>query len=701
MKPIQLISNDVFDKIRSRFQNLEMGDETGAVTIDPMEARFFDFDFINEGVNLGRISISINEPGSLKVYYSQGITEGKDDMAKQIWFGFLREMRYFSQRRLLRFDTKDIAKNNLDKNDFKYLAKKGKKDNSMNESMFNGRSSRKTSRAVKGATEVIVRHHRPVDEMVSGARSRSKNIKAIFIQNRDGERFKYPFIHTAGAFAMAQHIDHGGIPHDPAGKAIVNMSEQIAQLGQFHRHVQRTSLHDDAMSIRDRAYQKLQELKRHIDSIGHRKGYLAWKESHDAMQNMESMDNELAELDAVTVEQYKQKFTQNNFNEELAKFFPLIHSIMSEENEIDLEEYTNTDEDPISENEYSAARDAFEEFEQWAEDVEKGEEPREFNRDERDDSDEPRGEGEELTPDQIGALKAALDSKEKDKTGQPIIDLGDGGEDAWMLFSSENTGITDETDSGRELKDDLEKLNDATNGEGNALDVFIPWVKKYYPDGDILRQLGIEDTSEPQQQLPAPAAPPAVPPAAPAPETPPVAAPAAPAPMAPPAPGQMPAMENTEKQTNPSMMEDKHRAMIKAIAKCVKSLYNEANETVAPFRTKEGVALEVRRTIEEKFGKPAAERAEHLAREFVEHLTRKWEEKFHKKVGDLHPDIDDENNGGEFGRFRHLLSSIKKGVESIGDMNKPVENVISHPGTGGNQRLSAMEELRRLSNLVK
>ena len=74
MKAIQIISQDLFDKVRSRFQNLEMGDETGAVTIDPAEARFFDFDFVHEGVNLGRVSISLHDLGSLKIYYSQGIT---------------------------------------------------------------------------------------------------------------------------------------------------------------------------------------------------------------------------------------------------------------------------------------------------------------------------------------------------------------------------------------------------------------------------------------------------------------------------------------------------------------------------------------------------------------------------------------------------------------------------------------------------
>ena len=43
MEAIELISQDIFDKVRSRFSNLEMGDENGNVTSDPRAARFFDF----------------------------------------------------------------------------------------------------------------------------------------------------------------------------------------------------------------------------------------------------------------------------------------------------------------------------------------------------------------------------------------------------------------------------------------------------------------------------------------------------------------------------------------------------------------------------------------------------------------------------------------------------------------------------------
>jgi hypothetical protein len=339
MDAIKIISQDLFDKIRSRFSNLEMGDDAGGVTIDPSNAYYFDFDFVVEGSNLGRVSISLGNLGSLKVYYSQGITENQDDPVKKQWYSFLREMRFFAMRRKLRFDTRDITKTNLDKNDFQHLAAtQGPKEEpemtTMNESRWSEKSSRKTSRAVQGKTEVIVRHAQPVDETYAGSRSQRKNIKAIFIQNTDGERFKYPFIHPAGAFAMAQHVDHGGTPHDPAGKAIIDMSEQIAKLGEFHRKVNSATLHPDATGITERAMAHLGELKNRVGMLSKRNHYQQWMSEFQ-----EPQDAAVTELDAVTMEDYKSKFTQTSFQEELSGYFPLLHRIMGEANTVDLEEF--------------------------------------------------------------------------------------------------------------------------------------------------------------------------------------------------------------------------------------------------------------------------------------------------------------------------------------------------------------------------
>lgn len=328
MKPLEIIAQDLFDKVRSRFENLQMGDESGAVTLDPKDSRFFDFDFVLEGANMGRVSISINEIGSLKVYYSQGIIEGVDTAAAGKWYDFLKEMRQFAKRRLLRFDTRDITKGNLDKNDFQYLAQTGSQETNMQESNYYG-SSMSSYRKLE-STKLILRHSKAVAEDQPGARSR--HISAIFVENEAGERFKYPFIHLAGAKAMQRHVSNGGNPYDDAGRAIVSMSEAIAQLGRFKRHYGNSeNLTDDVNTIVTRAKSKLESLRTTVDRIGKQGHYEEWMESFSP--------SSLPDLDDVTREEYKTKFTVQQFDETLADVFPLLHAIMQETSELDLEEY--------------------------------------------------------------------------------------------------------------------------------------------------------------------------------------------------------------------------------------------------------------------------------------------------------------------------------------------------------------------------
>jgi hypothetical protein len=343
MNTTHIISQDVFDKIRSRFSNLEMGDEQGSVTTDPKEARFFDFDFVVENNNLGRVSISINETGSLKIFYSQGILEETDDFVHQLWYDFLREMRMFAKRRLLRFDTRDITKTNLDKEDFQYLAtSQGPKEQDMSTQndfalseaiKFEG--GKKTSYRVLEKTKLIAKHKKSIEDESFGARTRRSNIQSLFIENQEGERFKYPFIHIAGAKAMQRHVANGGRPYDELGQAIVKMSEDIAHLTAFNRQVGSPDNLNNAEQVNEitgKTATKLQSLKRTVEGLCNQNYYEKWSENF--VPNAGG-----SELDEATLENYKSAFTVNSFKEDLTQYFPLIHRIMQEAGEVDLEEY--------------------------------------------------------------------------------------------------------------------------------------------------------------------------------------------------------------------------------------------------------------------------------------------------------------------------------------------------------------------------
>lgn len=388
MNALDLIAQDLFDKVRSRFSNLQMGGEGGAVTVQPTEARFFDFDFVVEGNNLGRVSISINDLGSLKVYYSQGIVEGKDSITQSFWFDFLREMRQFAKRRMLRFDTRDISKGNLDKNDFAYLAQQGAQQQApapgptpaaqqiaqeptMTESSMYGSS--KSSYRPLDKTLLIVRHYKPVGED-RGARSRSNNIEAIFIENEAGERFKYPFVHMAGAKAMQRHVANGGTPYDAAGSSIIGMSEQISQLSKFKRQVGNVEqFTNEARGIVDKVGVKLSNLRSTMESIAKQTHYEEWR------QSLEEAQAEYSDIDDATIEDYKSKFTVSSFKEDLAQFFPLLYKVMQETSTVDLEDYVGEAKDDVCpdcekdpcECEHET-KEGLEAFEAWAEEVTEG-----------------------------------------------------------------------------------------------------------------------------------------------------------------------------------------------------------------------------------------------------------------------------------------------------------------------------------------
>jgi len=346
---LRSISTDLFYKVRSRFSGLKLGKETGEVTINPEEAVFFDFDYM-EGENpIGHVSVSLAEPSSMKVYYSTGITENMDAVQKDGWYTFLKSMRAFAKRRLMSFDTRDISKDNLDKRDYAFLSQYSKTsdvgESIMSEGMY---GTSKTSFQKLENTKLIVKHNKAVDETSPGARAR--NITALFIENSSGERFKYPFIHLSGARAMQRHVQEGGLPYDDMGKYIVGLSEQIAQLKSFSNYVNRNDLlNDDTNSIVERGKLALDTLKNEVKKLSGRNYYNQFKE------NFQPTDYQ--DVPQEVVDELTSKFTVRKFNEEMKDVFPIIHRLMSED------EVNN--EDDVVENKKDTLANYFNKFESW------------------------------------------------------------------------------------------------------------------------------------------------------------------------------------------------------------------------------------------------------------------------------------------------------------------------------------------------
>ena len=317
MKNLDLIGEELFNKIRGRFPSVTIGNGEGNVTNVPNEARFFDFDFKEGDKDLGKVSISVDDK-SLSVMYSNNFIEGEDKLTKERWYGFLKELRYFAKKRLLNFDTRDITKSNLNRRDYKFLANKSGEE-TMSESKMYGTS--RSSYQDVGTARLALKHSKPVNQEY--AAGRTQNVEAIYIESADGERFKYPFRHLNGARAMARHVSEGGNAYDEFGKHIVSLSEELAKLRKFKNYMSRSSVMAEGLTdYMDVVFERIDTVKKTVEQL-QKEAY--YKEAFDNYSTpvMEDVPEDIASnwIDQLTIKQ---------FNEELKDVFPYIYKLVNE-----------------------------------------------------------------------------------------------------------------------------------------------------------------------------------------------------------------------------------------------------------------------------------------------------------------------------------------------------------------------------------
>jgi len=357
-KNINFIGEELFNKIRSKFPSVTLGNQEGMVTNNPTEARFFDFEFKDNNNVLGNVSISLDET-SLNIMYAQNFVENQTTTTKKNWYAFLRELRNFSKKRLLTFDVRDITKSNLDRRDYQFLAKNAG-EGAMTESRLYGTS--KTSYQDIGAARLSIKHSQPVNNNL--ASGRTQYIENIYVENAEGERFKYPIKHLNGARAMARHISEGGTMHDDFGKHIVSLSEELGKLKKFKNYVSRSNVMAEGLSeYADIVSERIVTVKKTIESIQKENRY------REMVENFSNED--LQEVPQDVAENWIDQLTIKQFNEELQEVFPYIYKLISEKqakkitpdniiDEVSNESANETDD---------KHEDIFTEFEDWAEET--------------------------------------------------------------------------------------------------------------------------------------------------------------------------------------------------------------------------------------------------------------------------------------------------------------------------------------------
>lgn len=313
---LDTVAEKIMKFIRGNGLEVKMYDsETGKSVADPSQARFFYIDEPNMMIVLDE-----NEK-TIKFHMGEEVSISNPTIEKMS-----KNLKSMAIDHMLDFDIRSFGKRIQPKSyGYKIEQNKEKGVDEVFESISPLEGSTRTSRQQLENAKIIVRHKKPVNEEVRG--SRSRNISAIFIENAEGERFKYPFKHLSGARAMARHISSGGNPMDMAGSAIIEMSENLSKLKEFMSVVNKQRLvnetnRDVVLNVK----RKMKKIKEQISHIQGTKGYTAFIESLALNETSEE-----AEISEDTINSYVSKFTKTTFEEALKDILPLVHKVNEEE----------------------------------------------------------------------------------------------------------------------------------------------------------------------------------------------------------------------------------------------------------------------------------------------------------------------------------------------------------------------------------
>jgi hypothetical protein len=312
------------------------------------------------------------------------------------------------------------------------------------------------------------------------------HIESIYIDNKAGERFRYPVRHLNGARAMAQHIGHGGNPYDAIGQHVVSLSEEMAKLRMFKGYVSRTPVVSEAMgTVNDKVVERIETIKKQLHQLQNTRHYEAFAESF--------APSEAKEIPEEIMLDWVDRLTVRSFKEELKDVFPYIYKLVDESelpvSELDPEDVLSKD--AVITDSYIANYRSDDEFKE-ADDFEN------FM--------DSLLEAEDTQLDVLGGDSAAIQAL-KDAIAQGEL-LGDLNQSSVVsqFFNDDET---------------LADIIDNTSGNYDAWPIIKAWLAQENPE--IAGQVFPEDTedtpAEPEEPAPA-AAPeaPVEPAAAPAPE---------------------------------------------------------------------------------------------------------------------------------------------------------------------------------------
>lgn len=316
----ELISEKIFKILKGHGYQVEMFTDEGQYTIDPEEGRRYYLPEVFVMINLDEN----DNKRELKVSVSAGTDMDKTEPLRN-------QLKNLANSSIIEYTLKQFTKN-IEPKDFDFEAQKARDMNTVNEAISAPWGSTKSSYQKLENAKLIIKHKKPVNEESRGARSR--NIQAIYIENSDGERYRFPSNNLAGGRAMLRHVKEGGTPYDEWGSHIIEQCKELSKLKEFKRYSEKNSLvNEETDDILEAINTRISEIRNTLHKAKGGRNYGSMKESY-----LESLNegwcaicgNDPCSCTDENLTELRDMFTVKRFEETLDDALPYVNKLVSE-----------------------------------------------------------------------------------------------------------------------------------------------------------------------------------------------------------------------------------------------------------------------------------------------------------------------------------------------------------------------------------
>ena len=310
-KNSESLNRSLFDLLHSKGFDPTMLDTSGKEIPTPEEAEVFQFNFIKDGEDYGKVTISIDGMHKLCIYFSDEVADSEKEETHgedESWYKVLNQLKRFAQKYQLSFELKNVDHLKHDMAKREYM----KKQERISEGYYPMGKKASYNDAVPNV-KIVIQHTRQIEE----GEQRYRNIAKIFLENSEGERFLAPTIKPGVARVYGRLIAEGDKPHGERWNHVTSLVEEYQKMGAFVRATRNGQFNESAQRLVNEGINHYQGLRETLSRMTGHRGYNTYFESWTpSLMEDETEENNLNEL-----------FVQETLDPRIESVMPILNKL--------------------------------------------------------------------------------------------------------------------------------------------------------------------------------------------------------------------------------------------------------------------------------------------------------------------------------------------------------------------------------------